>query len=86
MELQELRKEDYQVGIDMIPSSAAPPLISALAQSIEKSALLHMEFWSQLGEDTPDIGKLEVLGTRTINSIRDVQEKWNKLMKVAPNH
>ena len=45
-----------------------------------------MEFWSQLGEDTPDIGKMEMVGTRAINSIHEVSERWKKLMKVAPGH
>lgn len=45
-----------------------------------------MEFWSQLGEDTPDISKLEEAGTRTITGITDVELKWTKLNKVAPNH
>ena len=29
---------------------------------MEKSANLHVEFWSQLKEDSPDLGKLSELG------------------------
>ena len=39
-------------------SSTGPPLISALIQAIERSTLMHLEFWSELGEDTPDLCKL----------------------------
>lgn len=30
--------------------------------NIEKSTFLHVEFWSQLLEDIPDLGKLSELG------------------------
>lgn len=83
-EISESRNEGK--NLDVLPSSSTPPLISALSTAIEKSALLHMEFWSQLGEDTPDLGKLELVGKRVINSINDVEEIWNKLQKISPNN
>ena len=43
---------------ELMVSSAGPPLIFALNHAIEHSTLLHLEFWSELGEDTPDLGKL----------------------------
>lgn len=32
--------------------------------SIERSSLSHMEFWQQLSEDNPDLGKLNEIGQK----------------------
>ena len=49
---------------------------------IEKSANLHTEFWSQLKEDKPDLGKLSEIGYQIhiVNTL--VDESWNRLMRI----
>lgn len=37
---------------------------------IEKSALLHYEFWNHLLEDSPDLGRLCDIGIRIDDSIK----------------
>lgn len=55
---------------EILPISAAPPIIASLAQQIEKSAYLHLEYWSELNEEAPDLNKLERNGKKVTESIR----------------
>jgi len=41
-----------------------------------------MEFWSQLSEDNPDLGKLNEIGSKINSSVHNVEEHWNKLQKI----
>jgi hypothetical protein len=47
--------------------------------------MLHMEFWSQLGEDNPDLNKLNELGVKIYHSVNNVEDHWNKLQKISAN-
>ncbi|CAD8108800.1 unnamed protein product [Paramecium sonneborni] len=85
-EIQDDQNEKTISNHEILPISAAPPIISGLAMQIEKCAYLHMEYWSELNEDTPDVAKLEVSGKNVTDSIRLVQELWLKLKRVCPNH
>ena len=53
--------------------------------NIEKSSMHHMEFWSQLSEDNPDLAKLNEIGSKIHHSVNSVEEHWNKLQKISPN-
>jgi len=57
--------------------------IRSLFSSIEKTTILHMEFWTQLCEDVPDLGKLNENGVHIFASIQEVEENWNRLKKIA---
>ena len=50
--------------------------------NIEKSANLHVEFWSQLSEDQPDLGKLSDLGFKISVVNQQVEEQWLKLLHI----
>ncbi len=52
---------------------------------IEKAASLHMEFWSSLSEEHPDLAKLNKTGSKLNTTIVAVEEHWNKLQKINPN-
>ena len=41
-----------------------------MQNNIERSALMHMEFWSQLSEDNPDLGKLNEIGIKINSSVQ----------------
>ena len=49
--------------------------------NIEKSANLHLEFWSQLSEESPDLGKISEIGSKInlVNKLAD--EQWRKLQQ-----
>ena len=44
-----------------------------------------MEFWSQLSEDVPDLGKLNEIGIHIFSSMTEVDENWNRLKKIGGN-
>lgn len=46
---------------------------------------MHMEFWSQLSEDNPDLGKLNEIGIKINQSVSMVDEIWNKVKKMSSN-
>jgi hypothetical protein len=52
---------------------------------IEKSAILHHEFWNCLREDSPDIAKLNECGSKINHSIAMVENHWNNLQKLNSN-
>ena len=53
--------------------------------NIEKSSMHHMEFWSQLSEDNPDLAKLNEIGSKIHHSVDAVEEHLNKLQRISPN-
>lgn len=72
-------------GLDVISELAFQNHLRQCQANIEKSALQHMEFWSQLSEDNPDLAKLNDLGSKINASVAHVEEHWNKLLKINPN-
>lgn len=44
-----------------------------------------MEFWAQLCEDLPDLGKLHEIGVHIFGSCQEVEENWNRLKKIGGN-
>jgi len=73
-------------GLDVVSESAFQNHLRQLQANIEKSALLHMEFWSQLSEDNPDLAKLNDIGSKINSSVHNVEEHWNKLLKINANN
>jgi len=54
-------------------------------QNIEKSSSLHLEFWSLLSEESPELSKLSELGMN-INVIDNlIENDWNKISKLNIN-
>lgn len=80
------RQNDGQGGLDVVSEVAFQNHLRQLQANIEKSALLHMEFWSQLSEDNPDLSKLNDGGSKINSSVQNVEENWIKLMKINPNN
>ena len=44
-----------------------------------------MEFWTQLCEDVPDLGKLHEIGVHIFASCQEVEENWSRLKKIGGN-
>lgn len=53
--------------------------------NIEKSSMHHMEFWSQLSEDNPDLAKLNEIGSKIHHSVDAVEEHLGKLQRISSN-
>lgn len=49
-------------NLEMINELSVRNHVRACKKQIEKSANLHVEFWSQLKEDNPDLEKLSDIG------------------------
>ena len=45
--------------------------------NVEKSALLHYEFWNHLQEESPDLGRLSDLGIKIAESVKSIEYHWN---------
>ena len=54
--------------------------------SIEKSVNLHLDFWKELLEISPDIQKLHLLGNKITKNVETTTEKFKKLSDINPNH
>lgn len=44
--------------------------------------MLHVEFWSQLSEDHPDLGKLSELGFKITLANQSAEDQWNRLDRI----
>ena len=53
-------------------------------ESSEKSARLHLEFWSHLSRDNPDLASLSELAFKIDNSVANAEGQWNKLVEMYP--
>lgn len=77
------------LGIDAVNELTTENSLREIRASIEKSASLHIEFWSQLSEDTPDLGKLYEVGTRMMYVDQMLEDSWKRILKmnldVPPN-
>jgi PAS domain S-box-containing protein len=78
-------KNDGNVGLDVVSEIAFQNHMRQCQANIEKSSILHMEFWSQLSEDNPDLNKLNELGVKIHHSVNNVEDHWQKLQKISPN-
>jgi PAS domain S-box-containing protein len=54
--------------------------------AIEKSVSLHLDFWRELLEDSPDIQKLQSLGSKITNHVEITTEQFKKLTEMNANH
>ncbi len=55
-------------------------------QRIQTSVNFHLEFWNKLLEETPDVQKLLLLGSKITNTVEKVSEEFTKLEEMNPNH
>ncbi len=73
-------------GLDVVNEMSFQNLLRMCQAYIEAAALLHLEFWSQLSEDQPDLAKLADIGNKITLAIKVVEDQWQKLMKINPNN
>ncbi len=55
--------------MDIIQQLASQNFIKQVEVNIEKSAILHLEFWSTLQDDSPELSKLNSIGSKINKSI-----------------
>jgi len=72
-------------NLDVVNETTFQTTLRQLQANIEKAALLHLEFWSQLAEDNPDLAKLNDIGSKINTSVHNVEETWNRIQKINEN-
>ena len=60
----ELAESHESGGIDFIAAMNFDQQFKALKQAIERSSNLHFEFWSHLQDDSPDLMRLQIQGSK----------------------
>ncbi|CAD8173029.1 unnamed protein product [Paramecium pentaurelia] len=60
-------------------------IIKNFQSKIERVTLINMDFWSQLQEDYPDLGKLNQIGLNIHNLMNEIDMIWNRLQKTKQN-
>lgn len=58
--------------MDVHNESLYQETIKTFTQKIERAALIHMDFWSQLQEDYPDLGRLNIIGLRIDDILNEI--------------
>ena len=53
---------------------------------IEKAVNLHLEFWRELLEETPDIQKLQILGSKITSIVEETNQFYKRLNESNQNH
>lgn len=49
---------------------------------IERAVVLHLEFWGKLLEETPDISKIILLGSKITNTVGLVTDTFSQLQEI----
>ena len=73
-------------NLDVVNETTFQNTFRQLQANIEKAALLHLEFWSQLAEDNPDLAKLNDVGSKINTAIHNVDETWGRIQKINENN
>jgi len=53
---------------------------------IERAVVLHLEFWGKLLDESPDISKIILLGSKITNTVALVTKTFSSLQEINPNH
>ncbi len=84
-EMADVQSDNQGGQLDAISAIAYDNYLRQFKEAIERTALLHMEFWLEVLEAEPDLGKLDNTGSKIHSSIVLVEDYWAKLLKVNSN-
>jgi PAS domain S-box-containing protein len=70
-------------NLDIVSEIAFQNQLRSFHLNVEKAAIWHMEFWSDLQEDAVDLAKLDLTGFKIHHSVNQVEEHLNKLQKIS---
>ncbi|CAD8075777.1 unnamed protein product [Paramecium primaurelia] len=83
-EMNQVQNENLG-NLDVATELAFQNHMRSFQNKIERATLMHMDFWSQLQEDSPDLGKMNNIGAKINLAIIQVEELWNKMQKMTQN-
>ncbi|CAD8112156.1 unnamed protein product [Paramecium primaurelia] len=84
-EMNMSQNETLNGNLDVATEIAFQNNMRSFQNKIERATLMHMDFWSQLQEDSPDLGKMNDIGSKINLAITQVEELWNKMQKMTQN-
>jgi len=73
-ELADVQADNQGGALDAITSIAYDNYLKQFKDAIERTALLHMEFWLEVLEPEPDLGKLDKTGSKIHSAIVAVED------------
>ncbi|CAK67417.1 unnamed protein product (macronuclear) [Paramecium tetraurelia] len=85
---EELQQQQQESSIHLDVSNEMTFLAQSkqLMNMVERTALLFIDFWSQLQEEMPDTGKLLYLGTKIQQFAQIVEDQWKRIKKLNQKH
>jgi len=69
--------DENGVGLDVVQKFAYESSFRQFQENIFKSARLHLDFWTLLKDDKPDMSKLNDVGSKINKSIVMIENFWN---------
>ncbi|CAD8126295.1 unnamed protein product [Paramecium sonneborni] len=83
-EINTVQNESFG-NLDIASELAFQNNMKQFQNNIERATLMHMDFWSQLQEESPDLGKMNEIGSKINLAILQVEDLWNKMSKLTQN-
>ncbi|CAD8126292.1 unnamed protein product [Paramecium sonneborni] len=84
-EMNVAQSENINGNLDIASELAFQNNMKQFQNNIERATLMHMDFWSQLQEESPDLGKMNEIGSKINLAILQVEDLWNKMSKLTQN-
>ncbi|EGR34069.1 PAS domain S-box family protein [Ichthyophthirius multifiliis] len=76
--------QNQEIGaLDIINEMRYQEVFFKLKINIDLSSEAHLDFWTQLIEEAPDLQKVYLIGRKIYKYKIKVQENWNKLSKIC---
>ena len=77
--------EAEESNADIVSLIAFDNHIQLCEEFMKLSANLHKEFWAELREDQPDLGKLNMIGSNISKNVNEAKDNYYKMQKINPN-
>ncbi len=74
--------DDNDDGVDIVGIIALETHLKTSIYFIKKSAQYHKDFWQELLLEKPKLNKLNEIGNDINFSIKNINENWQKLIKI----
>ncbi|CAD8162073.1 unnamed protein product [Paramecium octaurelia] len=85
IEMNMAQSENTNEKLDVVTEIAFQNNMRQFQNKIERATLMHMDFWSQLQEESPDLGKMNEIGSKINLVILQVEDLWNRMQKMTQN-
>jgi len=78
-------KKDDTERINITSAMAYESHYCQFKEKIEKSGIMHVQFWGMLLDEVPDLSKLRNLGYKIEDVIYELDHHWNKMQELDPD-